>query len=126
MRPVLEKKIVRSKHFISFFKEFHASHLDINSFLEKKSSEFFDQNENKVINRNDRQWSHRKLMIFYDLLSENGGIWDSGHENVALRKNKDSESKKMKFILDRRQSGKEQDTMTQKSKSVFQRTGKRF
>ena len=65
-------------------------------------------------------------MIFYDLLSENGGIWDSGHENVALRKNKDSESKKMKFILDRRQSGKEQDTMTQKSKSVFQRTGKRF
>ena len=32
-------------------------------------------------------------MIFYNLLSENGGIWDSGHENVALRKNKDSESK---------------------------------
>ena len=78
---------------MSFFKEFHASHLDINSFLEKKRSEFFDQSENKVINRNDRQWSHRKLMIFYNLLSENGGIWDSGHENVALRKNKDSESK---------------------------------
>ena len=29
-------------------------------------------------------------------------------------------NQKKKFILDRRQSGKEQDTMTQKSKSVFQ------
>ena len=72
------KRIVRSKHFISFFKEIHVSHLDIHSSLEKKISEFFYQNENKVINRNDRQWSHRKLMIFCDLLSENGeyGIAD--------------------------------------------------
>ena len=37
-------------------------------------------------------------MIFYDLLSENGGIWDSGHENVALWKNKDSESKEEIFV----------------------------
>lgn len=37
-------------------------------------------------------------MIFYNLLSENGGIWDSGHENVALRKNKDSESKEEIYI----------------------------
>ena len=37
-------------------------------------------------------------MIFYDLLSENGGIRDSGHENVALRKNKDSESKEEIYI----------------------------
>lgn len=90
------KRIVRSKHFICFFKEFHASDLDINSFLEKKRIEFFKQDENKVINRNDRQWSHRKLIILYDLLSENGGIWDSGHENVALWKN--SESKEEIYI----------------------------
>ena len=37
-------------------------------------------------------------MIFYNLLSENGGIRDSGHENVALRKNKDSESKEEIYI----------------------------
>lgn len=92
------KRIVRSKHFIGFFKEFHASDRDINSFLEMKRSKFFEQVENKVINRNDKQWSQRKLIILYDLLSENGGIWDSGHENVALWKNKDSESKEEIFI----------------------------
>ena len=92
------KRIVRSKHFICFYKEFYASSLEINSFLEKKRSEFFEQVENKVINRNDKQWSHRKLIILYDLLSENGGIWDSGHENVALWKNKDSESKEEIFV----------------------------
>ena len=37
-------------------------------------------------------------MIFYNLLSENGGIRDSGHENVAHRKNKDSESKEEIYI----------------------------
>ena len=92
------KRIVRSKHFISFYKEFHASSLNLSMFLEKKRDEFFKQSENRVLNRNDKQWSHRKLIILYDLLSQNGGIWDSAHENVALWKNNDSESKEEIFI----------------------------
>lgn len=87
------KRIVRSRHFISFYKDFYASGLDYEAFLENKRKEFFEQEENKVITRNDKQWSHRKLIILYDLLSENGGVWDSCHENVSFRKNENPESK---------------------------------
>lgn len=92
------KRIVRSRHFISFFKEFYASGSDFDTFLEKKRKEFFEQDENKIINRNDKQWSHRKLVILYDLLSENGGIWDSSHDNVVLRRNQETESKDEIFV----------------------------
>ena len=82
------KRIVRSKHFISFYKEFHASSLNLSMFLEKKRDEFFKQSENRVLNRNDKQWSHRKLIILYDLLSQNGGIWDSASSaSIASRAN---------------------------------------
>lgn len=92
------KRIVRSKHFISFYKEFYASSHDLSMFLETKRTKFFEQPDNIVLNRNDKQWSHRKLIILYDLLSKNAGIWDSRHENVALRKNNDPESKEEIFI----------------------------
>ena len=92
------KRIVRSKHFISFYKEFYASSLNLSMFLEKKRDEFFKQSENRVLNRNDKQWSHRKLIIHYELLSQNGGIWDRAQENVALWKNNDSESEEEIFI----------------------------
>lgn len=92
------KRIVRSRHFISFFKEFYASGSDFDTFLEKKRKEFFEQDENKIINRNDKQWSHRKLVILYDLLSVNGGIWDSSHDNVVLWRNQETESKDEIFV----------------------------
>ena len=92
------KRIVRSRHFISFFKEFYASGSDLDTFLEKKRKEFFEQDENKIINRNDKQWSHRKLVILYDLLSVNGGIWDSSHDNVVLWRNQETESKDEIFV----------------------------
>ena len=91
-------RIVRSRHFISFFKEFYASESDFDTFLEKKRKEFFEQDENKIINRNDKQWSHRKLVILYDLLSVNGGIWDSSHDNVVLWRNQETESKDEIFV----------------------------
>lgn len=87
------KRIVRSQHFINFYKDFYASGCDYKTFLEKKREEFFGREENKVIDRNDLQWDHRKLVILYDMLSVNGGIWDSNHENVALWKNQNPESK---------------------------------
>ena len=92
------KRIVRSRHFISFFQEFYASGSDLDTFLEKKRKEFFEQDENKIINRNDKQWSHRKLVILYDLLSVNGGIWDSSHDNVVLWRNQETESKDEIFV----------------------------
>ena len=92
------KRIVRSPHFIRFFKDFYASGLNYNTFLEKKRKEFFEQDENKIINRNDKQWSHRKLVILYDLLSVNGGIWDSDHDNVVLWGNQEPESKDEIFL----------------------------
>ncbi|MBR4714233.1 MAG: DUF262 domain-containing protein [Paludibacteraceae bacterium] len=92
------KRIVRSPHFISFFKDFYSSGLNYDTFLEKKRKEFFEQDENKIINRNDKQWSHRKLVILYDLLSVNGGIWDSKHDNVVLWKNQETELKDEIFL----------------------------
>lgn len=92
------KRIVRSPHFISFFKDFYSSGLNYDTFLEKKRKEFFEQDENKIINRNDKQWSHRKLIILYDLLSVNGGIWDSKHDNVVLWKNQEAELKDEIFL----------------------------
>lgn len=92
------KRIVRSPHFISFFKDFYSSGLNYDTFLEKKRKEFFEQDENKIINRNDKQWSHRKLVILYDLLSVNGGIWDSNHDNVVLWKNQETELKDEIFL----------------------------
>ena len=92
------KRIVRSPHFISFFKDFFSSGLNYDTFLEKKRKEFFEQDENKIINRNDKQWSHRKLVILYDLLSVNGGIWDSDHDNVVLWKNHETELKDEIFL----------------------------
>jgi hypothetical protein len=89
------KRIVRCKHFISFYKEFFGKRISIAEFLENKRKAFFS--ENNVINRSDKQWSHRKLIILYDLLSENG-IWDSSHENVVLWKDQVAESTDNIFI----------------------------
>ena len=92
------KRIVRSRHFISFFKEFYELGLDYDKFLENKRKEFFMQEENKVIDRNGKQWSHRKLIILYDLLSVNGGVWDESHDNVVLWRNDDTKSKDEIFL----------------------------
>lgn len=94
----LWKRIVRSKHFVAFYKEFFASGLTIPEFLEMKRTEFFKQDNNRVINRNEKQWSHRKLAILYDILSVNNGIWDSDHENIVLWSNDDAVCKDEIFL----------------------------
>lgn len=88
------KRIVRTKHFINFFKEFKGN-LECSDLLEQKRREFF--NENKSLDRNKRQWSHRKLAILYNLLSDNG-IWDNEHANVAFEKNDNLYSKDDIFL----------------------------
>lgn len=90
------KRIVRTKHFISFFKDFHEKGLKCAELLQQKRCEFFK--ENKTLNRNERQWSHRKLAILYDLLSVNGCIWDDNHANIAFDQNDDTDSKSEIFL----------------------------
>ena len=81
-------RIVRCEHFINFFKEFTSLSMITDAFLEHKRTEFFKEEENKVIDRSSKAWSHRKLAILYDLLAENGGsIWDNAHENIAFHNN---------------------------------------
>lgn len=90
------KRIVRTKHFISFYKDFFNKGLNIQELLQQKRCEFFF--ENKTLDRNEKQWSHRKLAILYDLLSVNGSIWDDDHANVAFYMNDDAESKSEIFL----------------------------
>ena len=90
------KRIVRTKHFINFYKEFFKKGLNCQELLQQKRSEFFK--ENNTLNRNEEQWSHRKLAILYDLLSVNGGIWDDNHANVAFEKNDDAKQKSEIFL----------------------------
>ena len=90
------KRIIRSKHFISFYKEYIATKLTLTDFLEIKRKEFF-KDGNSIINRNDNPWSHRKLLILYDMLSTNS-IWDDSHENIVFRINEDAKSKDEIFI----------------------------
>lgn len=92
----LWKRIVRSKHFISFYKDYCSSGNNLHNLLESKRETFFEQNGN-VINRNDRQWSHRKLLILYDLLSSNS-VWDKNHENVVFWKSQETSSEDEIFI----------------------------
>ena len=68
--------------------------LKCEELLQQKRCEFFE--ENKTLNRNEKQWSHRKLAILYDLL--NGDIWDDYHANIAFDKNDDAESKSEIFL----------------------------
>lgn len=91
------KRIVRSKHFISFYKEIVSSNMDCKEFLQKKRNEFFNDPENRTIVRNSKPFSHRKLLILYDFLCD-GGIWDKIHENVVFWKNNNSESTEEIFI----------------------------
>lgn len=88
------KRIVRTKQFISFFKDYMERGLNCEELLQQKRCEFFE--ENKTLNRNEKQWSHRKLAILYDLL--NGDIWDDYHANIAFDKNNDAESKSEIFL----------------------------
>ena len=65
----------------------------------RKRKEFFDEKKNKVIDRNGKAWSHRKLAILYDLLGLDGkGVWDSEHENFALDYIKDADPTGLIFI----------------------------
>ena len=89
------KRIVRTKHFISFYKEFFKKDQKSQELLQQKRSEFFK--ENNTLNRNEEQWSHRKLAILYDLLSINEGIWDDNYANVAFGIN-DEEPKSEIFL----------------------------
>ena len=78
------KRIVRTQHFIEFYKEYISSSMPfLNQFLEDKRASFFKKN--KTINRKDNPWSHRELLILYDIVSTNG-IWDEKHENIAFWK----------------------------------------
>ena len=70
--------------------------LKCEELLQQKRCEVFE--ENKTLNRNEKQWSHRKLAILYDLLSVNGSIWDDDHANVAFYMNDDAESKSEIFL----------------------------
>ena len=88
------KRIVRTKQFICFFKDYMERGLKCEELLQQKRCEFFE--ENKTLNRNEKQWSHRKLAILYDLL--NGDIWDDYHANIAFDKNDDAESKSEIFL----------------------------
>ena len=60
-----------------------ASMPPLNQFLEDKRASFFKKNN--TINRKDNPWSHRELLILYDIVSTNG-IWDEKHENIAFWK----------------------------------------
>ena len=92
-------RIVRSEHFINFYKEFTGTGISFDDFLERKRKEFFDEKKNKVIDRNGKAWSHRKLAILYDLLGLDGkGVWDSEHENFALDYIKDADPTGLIFI----------------------------
>ena len=90
------KRIVRTKHFISFYKEFFKKDQKSQELLQQKRCEFFK--ENNTLNRNGEQWSHRKLAILYDLLSVNEGIWDDNHANVAFDKKDDAEPNSEIFL----------------------------
>ena len=90
------KRIIRSKHFISFYKEYIATELTLTDFLEIKRKDFF-KDGNSIINRNDNPWSHRKLLILYDMLSQNS-IWDDSYENIVFRINEDAKSNDEIFI----------------------------
>ena len=90
------KRIVRTKHFISFYKEFFKKDQKSQELLQQKRCEFFK--ENNTLNRNGEQWSHRKLAILYDLLSINEGIWDDNHANVAFDKKDDAEPNSEIFL----------------------------
>lgn len=92
------KRIVRSKHFLSFYKEFTSSNKAIDEFLNEKRKDFFAKPENKVIDRNAKAWSHRKLAILYDLLSLSGGIWDNEHENIVFKQYEVSDSVEEIFV----------------------------
>lgn len=92
----LWKRIVRSKQFINFYKEYCDSGNNLLNLLESKRNTFFKQ-EGHIINRNDKQWSHRKLVILYDLLSSNS-VWDDNHENVVFWKAQETSSKDEIFI----------------------------
>jgi hypothetical protein len=71
--------------------------LTLTKFLEIKRKDFFKEEGNSIINRNDNPWSHRKLLILYDILSKNS-IWDDSHENIVFRINEDAKSKDEIFI----------------------------
>ena len=78
------KRIVRTPHFRSFYKEFSVMNQSLDKFLDYKRTEFFENEENKILNISGEPWSHRRLCILYDMLSEYG-IWDTYHINVAFR-----------------------------------------
>ena len=91
-------RIVRSEHFINFFKEFTSLGISHDDFLERKRMEFFEEEENKFIDRNSKGWSHRKLAILYDLLAKNGqGVWDNDHENIAFHHNESTDPANLVF-----------------------------
>ncbi|MDE7466940.1 MAG: DUF262 domain-containing protein [Muribaculaceae bacterium] len=79
-------RIVRTKHFEMLYKDYSSSGKDTDVLLEEKRSEFFK--EISKIDRNGQHWSHRKLLILYDLLS-NDGVWDTWHENIAIDGNEE-------------------------------------
>jgi hypothetical protein len=89
------KRIIRTKHFICFYKEYSLFKLSLDKFLEKKRKDFFK--ENSVINIKGKAWSHRKLLILYDIVSD-GYIWDGAYENIAFWKNEDPNSTNEIFI----------------------------
>lgn len=91
------KRIIRSQHFISFYKEYIATKQTLTEFLENKRKIFFQEKGNSIINRNGNPWSHRKLLILYDMVCKNG-IWDNSYENIVFWKNKDASSKDEIFI----------------------------
>lgn len=86
------KRIVRSPHFITFFKEYVNTGLDPADFLEAKRREHFAQPANAVIRRDGAPVSHRKLAILYDLLSADNSLWDTEHENIAFYPNRNPEA----------------------------------
>jgi hypothetical protein len=80
------KRIIRTPHFLNFYKDYIDSETCLKDFLEQKRNEFFK--EHLPINRSETQFSHRKLCIIYDAISNN--VWDSEHENVVFWRDENS------------------------------------
>ncbi len=78
----LWKRIVRTPHFIDFYKEYTLSGQSLEEFLAAKRKAFFSAPD-LTIDRSSKPWSHRRLAILYDLLTD-GQLWDDSHPNIAF------------------------------------------
>lgn len=73
------KRIVRTQHFLDFYKEIVASGKDVPTFLAGKQHDFFAEMRKKP----QHPLSHRRLCILYDTLNEES-IWTEELPNILF------------------------------------------